>query len=185
MWPLPVGDLYMVGHSSAQRLTELGIRTIGDLACADPEFLQQHFKSHGKMMWEYANGIDASRLDPEVHELKGIGNSTTLSRDALTAQEAKTRAALPGGAGRRTAGARRDRSPPPSPWKSSTVPSSPVPGRPSCIRPRLSPTRCMNAPASFFDQLWNGSPHPSSGPSHHEAPAQGRSRYSSLCSASG
>ncbi len=89
MWPLPVGDLYMVGHSSAQRLTELGIRTIGDLACADPEFLQQHFKSHGKMMWEYANGIDASRLDPEVHELKGIGNSTTLSRDALTAQEAK------------------------------------------------------------------------------------------------
>ncbi len=89
MWPLPVSDLYMVGHASAERLTQLGIRTIGDLAHADPAFLQLHFKSHGKTMWEYANGIDTSPLDPEIHELKGIGNSTTLSQDVLTAKEAK------------------------------------------------------------------------------------------------
>ena len=89
MWPLPVSDLYMVGHASAERLTQLGIRTIGDLAHADPAFLQLHFKSHGKTMWEYANGIDTSPLDPEIHELKGIGNSTTLSQDVLTAGEAK------------------------------------------------------------------------------------------------
>lgn len=89
MWPLPVSELFMVGHSSADRLLQLGIRTIGELAGCSPEFLQQHFKSHGKLMWEYANGIDDSPLNSISHELKGIGNSTTLSADALTASEAK------------------------------------------------------------------------------------------------
>lgn len=89
MWPLPVSELFMVGHSSADRLLQLGIRTIGELAGCSPEFLQQHFKSHGKLMWEYANGIDDSPLNSISHELKGIGNSTTLSADALTAAEAK------------------------------------------------------------------------------------------------
>lgn len=89
MWPLPVSELFMVGHSSASRLEELGIRTIGDLAKADPAFLQAHFKSHGQMMWEYANGIDGSPLDPDDHDAKGIGNSTTLATDARTAEDAK------------------------------------------------------------------------------------------------
>lgn len=89
MWPLPVSELFMVGHSSAGRLTQLGIRTIGELAGCSPAFLQQHFKSHGKLMWEYANGIDNSPLNPDTHELKGIGNSTTLASDATTAEEAK------------------------------------------------------------------------------------------------
>ena len=89
MWPLPVSELFMVGHSSAGRLAQLGIRTIGELAATDPEFLQVHFKSHGKMMWEFANGIDESTLDPDSHEAKGIGNSTTLSQDISSAQDAK------------------------------------------------------------------------------------------------
>ncbi len=88
MWPLPVGELFMVGHSSADRLIQLGIRTIGELARTDPDFLQTHFKSHGKTMWEYANGIDDSPLDPDDHEAKGIGNSTTLASDVLAAEEA-------------------------------------------------------------------------------------------------
>lgn len=89
MWPLPVGELFMVGPSSAERLTRLGIRTIGELARTDPAFLQAQFKSHGQMMWEFANGIDDSPLNPDNHELKGIGNSTTLSSDVRTAPEAK------------------------------------------------------------------------------------------------
>lgn len=89
MWPLPVGELFMVGHSSVQRLTQLGIRTIGELAHTDVSFLQTHFKSHGQMMWEYANGIDSSPLNADSREIKGIGNSTTLSSDVQTAPEAK------------------------------------------------------------------------------------------------
>ena len=89
MWPLSVRELYMVGHSSAERLNQLGIHTIGELAAADPEFLLTHFKSHGRQMWEYANGIDSRAVNAGPQEAKGIGNSTTLKKDAVTAEEAK------------------------------------------------------------------------------------------------
>ncbi len=80
MWPLPVGELYMVGHASASRLNGFGIHTIGELAAADPEFLTTHFKSHGRQMWEFANGIDNRPVTANPHEAKGIGNSTTLKK---------------------------------------------------------------------------------------------------------
>lgn len=89
MWPLPVSDLFMVGQSSANRLIQLGIRTIGELAHTEPEFLRQHFKSHGQQMWEYANGIHDEPVNPNAHEAKGIGNSTTLSADVTTAPAAQ------------------------------------------------------------------------------------------------
>ncbi|MCD7819593.1 MAG: DNA polymerase IV [Lachnospiraceae bacterium] len=89
MWPLPVGELFMVGKSSAERLNGFGIRTIGDLAHADPEFLQLHFKSHAKSMWEHANGLDDTPVNPNHPEAKGIGNSKTMSEDLETAQEAR------------------------------------------------------------------------------------------------
>ena len=34
MWPLPIRDLLFVGRSTEQKLYNLGIRTIGDLACS-------------------------------------------------------------------------------------------------------------------------------------------------------
>ncbi|MCI5713704.1 MAG: DNA polymerase IV [Lachnospiraceae bacterium] len=89
MWPLPVDDLYMVGHSSAERLKSFGIRTIGELAHTDTDFLQREFKSHGTQMWEYANGIDHSVVDSAKHELKGIGNSITLGEDIKDFDSAK------------------------------------------------------------------------------------------------
>lgn len=88
MWPLPVEELYMVGRSSAARLHQLGIHTIGNLAASDPDFLFSHFKSHGRQMWNYANGIDSSVIHPDNHSLKGIGNSITLSNDAATREDA-------------------------------------------------------------------------------------------------
>lgn len=88
MWPLPVEELYMVGHSSASRLHELGIHTIGDLARSDREFLISHFKSHGRQMWEYANGIASDAINSGEQNVKGIGNSTTLSADVKTRPEA-------------------------------------------------------------------------------------------------
>ena len=39
-------------------------------------------KSHGRLLWEYANGIDDSKVEPVPADAKGIGNSTTLSQDA-------------------------------------------------------------------------------------------------------
>ncbi len=88
MWPLPVSSLYMCGRSSMEALKKLGILTIGDLAKSDPAILASHLKSHGKLLWEYANGIDGSVVDSTPYELKGIGNSITLPKDAKTREEA-------------------------------------------------------------------------------------------------
>ena len=88
MWPLPIFSLYMCGKSSVDALRKLEILTIGDLANADPEIIFAHLKSHGKQLWEYANGIDDSMVVTEPEQQKGIGNSTTLSKDAETRADA-------------------------------------------------------------------------------------------------
>ncbi|KAA8502837.1 DNA polymerase IV [Mediterraneibacter catenae] len=87
MWPLPIGELYMAGKSSEEVLKKLEINTIGDLAQSDPRLIMLHLKSHGKMLWEFANGIGTSVVQSEPDEAKGIGNSTTLSEDAATMEE--------------------------------------------------------------------------------------------------
>lgn len=87
MWPLPIGELYMAGRSSVETLKKLEINTIGDLAQADPELIALHLKSHGKMLWEFANGRGRDVVQAEPEEAKGIGNSTTLRADAETEEE--------------------------------------------------------------------------------------------------
>lgn len=89
MWPLPVEELFMVGRSSAQLLHKLEILTIGDLARTDPSLLSAHLKSHGRLIWEYANGIDDTPVIGSPAEAKGIGNSTTLPQDVTTLPEAQ------------------------------------------------------------------------------------------------
>lgn len=89
MWPLPVSELYMAGRSSVEVLHKLEIRTIGELAKADPDLLELHLKSHGRTLWEFANGRAGDKVIRERVESKGIGNSTTLPKDATTEEEAK------------------------------------------------------------------------------------------------
>lgn len=88
LWHLPVGDLFMVGKKTVPRLNNLNIFTIGDLARYDEEILKYHFKSSGRVMWQYANGIDISEVKWNKYELKGISNSTTLSEDIKNKNDA-------------------------------------------------------------------------------------------------
>lgn len=87
MWPLPISSLFMAGHASVAILRKLEINTIGDLARMNPDILTLHLKSHGKLLWEYANGIDNSPVENEPSQAKGIGNSTTLAKDLTSAAE--------------------------------------------------------------------------------------------------
>jgi DNA polymerase-4 len=89
MWPLPVSELYMVGKSSLPKLRNLGIHTIGDLAGMNPEILEAHFKSFGKLIWENANGIGSDVVESEGAAAKGVGNSTTLREDVTDVDNAK------------------------------------------------------------------------------------------------
>jgi len=88
LWKLPVGELFMVGKRTVPRLNNLNIFTIGDLARYDVSILKYHFKSSGCVMWNYANGIDNSEVKWNKYELKGISNSTTLSDDIKSRNEA-------------------------------------------------------------------------------------------------
>ncbi len=90
LWPLPVEELFMVGRRTAPRLQQMGIRTIGDLAKFPLPLLEKEFKSYGKMMHAYANGIDDSPVVPEwkAEEIKSIGNSTTTSFDVTDRETA-------------------------------------------------------------------------------------------------
>ena len=81
MWPLPISELFMVGRRSVPKIQSLGLKTIGDVAHYDEKILIKRFGKFGKMIWEYANGIDNSEVITDYGKQKGIGHSTTLKED--------------------------------------------------------------------------------------------------------
>ncbi len=83
MWPLPVEALFMVGKSTSEKLKQLGIKTIGDLASKDLNYLRKYFKSFAVTLHEYANGIDNSLVGKKKTESKSISTTETLSTDVV------------------------------------------------------------------------------------------------------
>ncbi len=81
MWTLPISELFMVGRRSLPKFYKMRIKTIMDLAEKDEKELIKAFGKYGKMIWEYANGIDNSEVAYEKEKPKGIGNSITLPYD--------------------------------------------------------------------------------------------------------
>ncbi|MGO9444652.1 MAG: DNA polymerase IV [Thiobacillaceae bacterium] len=81
IWPLPVSKVNGIGPKATQRLSALGIQSIGDLANADPLELQEQFgRSFGQWLLRVSRGIDN---DPLVtcSEPKSISRETTLETD--------------------------------------------------------------------------------------------------------
>ena len=81
MWPLDVGDLFMVGKSTASTLRSIGINTIGDLAVCKESFLRKYFKNQTTFLIESANGIDYSKVEPRSNKSDSISVSETLPYD--------------------------------------------------------------------------------------------------------
>lgn len=89
LWPLPVRDLFMVGTASEKKLEKLNIRTIGQLAQADPSRLYEQLKKHGLLIYSYANGRDSSLVGQVDESLpKSVGNATTTAFDVTSRREA-------------------------------------------------------------------------------------------------
>lgn len=157
LWPLPVSRLFLCGRSSAQTLKKLGILTIGDLARADTAILSSHLKSHGLMLWNYANGLDTSTVLPEPAEAKGIGNSTTLTKDALTRDEVvKILLELAESVGRRLRAAHCRAGLVCTEIKYSSFKS--VSHQSVLETPSASTDVIYRTACALFDELWNGSP---------------------------
>lgn len=89
MWPLPVRDLLFVGGSTAKKLNEAGIRTIGELAETDVVFLKSLLGDKMSVQaHRYANGIDHSPVRAQPEEAKGYSNSVTLEDDVRSIESA-------------------------------------------------------------------------------------------------
>lgn len=82
MWPLPIRELFFVGHSAEKKLQSIGIHTIGELAACNANHLKHLLgEKYALLIHDYACGIDHSPVEEREPVNKGYGNSTTLSRD--------------------------------------------------------------------------------------------------------
>jgi DNA polymerase-4 len=85
---LPVEKLFGVGRKSLPAVHAAGIRTFGDLRCADQQTLWHAFGKHGAAMRDRASGIDDRPVEPEREE-KSISAEETYAADIRDAAELK------------------------------------------------------------------------------------------------
>ncbi len=101
--PLPLQRLWGVGPKTQHVLEDLGMRTIGDVASADPVLLEARLGEHGATIARRASGIDDDReVVADPGEPKSVGHAHTFDRDTLDrAQIEATLLRLAEGVGRR------------------------------------------------------------------------------------
>jgi DNA polymerase-4 len=83
--PLPVDALWGIGPKTAERLAEMGIRTIGDLANRTENQLVRLFGKNGYDLALRARGID-DRPIVTSHPVKSISQETTFAKDVREAK---------------------------------------------------------------------------------------------------
>jgi len=80
--PLPVERLPGVGKVTARRLSDMNVRTVGDIRALDPSALQQRFGRYGMRLHELARGIDNSSVEPN-RPTQSISAEDTFETDVL------------------------------------------------------------------------------------------------------
>ncbi|MDQ7988599.1 MAG: DNA polymerase IV [Candidatus Dactylopiibacterium sp.] len=87
IWPLPVRKINGIGPKASEKLSALGIHTIGELAACAPLWLQGHFgRSYGAWLHEAAHGRDERPVVTES-EPKSVSRETTFERDLHARQD--------------------------------------------------------------------------------------------------
>ncbi|MDE2600202.1 MAG: DNA polymerase IV [Rhodocyclaceae bacterium] len=81
IWPLAASKINGVGPKATEKLKQLGINTIGELAAQPRDFLIAQFgRSYGAWLADAAHGID-DRPIVTASEPKSISRETTFERD--------------------------------------------------------------------------------------------------------
>lgn len=75
----PVGELYGIGKKTAEKLTQMGIKTIGQLSQTDPDRLMSFGNSAAELI-NHAKGIDNREVVADAPP-KSIGRETTFLKD--------------------------------------------------------------------------------------------------------
>ncbi|HWR07309.1 DNA polymerase IV [Sporomusa sp.] len=85
---IPVTRLWGVGQATAQTLDKLGLKTIGQVAQADPEKLAKHCGQLGYIIHQLANGQDERPVISDWQP-KSIGKENTFAEDIQDREELK------------------------------------------------------------------------------------------------
>src|SRR2546428_1745052 len=83
--PLPASRLWGVGPRTDEQLQRLGLRRIGDVARADPTYLEAQLGSTGRWLHELAKRIDPREGEPHA-AAKSVGAEETFEED-LTGED--------------------------------------------------------------------------------------------------
>lgn len=78
--PLATTMLWGVGPKTAEKLAEIGIKTIGDIARHPAEDLVRRFGEHGRDLARRARGVDDNPISTG-HEAKSVSQETTFAQD--------------------------------------------------------------------------------------------------------
>jgi len=78
--PLSVGELWGVGPKTAEKLEQLGMKTIGDIAAWPEADLIRRFGKGGAYLARHAKGVDERPVETE-RETKSISHETTFAKD--------------------------------------------------------------------------------------------------------
>lgn len=78
--PLPAEMLWGVGPKTAEKLAEMGVYTIGEIARWSEEDLARRFGAHGRDLARHARGIDERPIVTE-REIKSISQERTFRED--------------------------------------------------------------------------------------------------------
>lgn len=89
MWQLDVSELFMIGKKTTEKLKNININTIKDLANADIELLKKNFKNQAIIMKDYANGNDDSEVISCFDNNKCISTSETFEVDVIDEERLK------------------------------------------------------------------------------------------------
>jgi DNA polymerase IV len=85
--PLPVESLWGVGPKTAARLRTLGLETVGAIAAASLDRLQESFgPRHGRILAEHSRGLDDSELAP-VRAPKSFSTERTFQSNVIDRSE--------------------------------------------------------------------------------------------------
>ena len=81
IWPLPLRSINGIGPKAGNKLADLGLRTIGQLAARERAWLVGHFgRSYGRWLHEAAHGIDDRPLVTHGEPVS-MSRETTFERD--------------------------------------------------------------------------------------------------------
>lgn len=92
LWPLAANEMIMVGKKTYEKLKNINVFTIGDLARCDGAVLKKLFGINGLKLKAAANGQDEESVRDydKSREIESVGHGMTALRDITTMADAST-----------------------------------------------------------------------------------------------